>query len=302
MHILTMDDLTNDDMFDLLHTAEGYRLQQQQLIKPYYTANLFFENSTRTKSSFEMAERKLGMNIISFDAQTASIQKGETLYDTVKTLEAIGVDVVVIRHGEDRYFDQLDGHVKLSIINGGDGMGHHPSQCLLDLLTIYQEYQSFNGLTVTIVGDIQHSRVARSNAIALKRLGATVQFAGPKEWMDQDLQQIGHHIDLDKAVETSDVLMMLRVQRERHASGMTFSKQEYHHLYGLTSEREKKMRAHSIIMHPAPVNRGVEIADELVECERSRIFKQMENGVYVRMAMLQFVLQKREAKKHEFVN
>lgn len=302
MHILTMDDLTNDEMLHIIHTAEYVRTQQNELKTTYYAANLFFENSTRTKSSFEMAERKLGMNVISFDAQTASIQKGETLYDTVKTLEAIGVDVAVIRHGEDRYFDQLEGRVKLSIINGGDGMGHHPSQCLLDLLTIYQEYGSFLGLTVTIVGDIHHSRVARSNAIALKRLGANVQFAGPKEWMDKELIEKTDYVDFDEAVETSDVLMMLRVQHERHSFGMSFSKEEYHKQFGLTSEREKKMKLKSIIMHPAPVNRGVEIADEMVECDRSRIFKQMSNGVYVRMAMLQFVLQQREEMKHEFVN
>lgn len=302
MHILTMDDLTNKQMMYLIETAEAFRRGQNQLTRPYYAANLFFEDSTRTKSSFEMAERKLGMNVISFDAQTASIQKGETLYDTVKTLEAVGLDVVVIRHGEDRFFDQLEGRVKLSIINGGDGMGHHPSQCLLDLQTIHQEFKSFKGLNVTIVGDIHHSRVARSNAIALKRLGAFVQFAGPKEWMDDELLDLGKYIDFDLAVETSDVLMMLRVQHERHAFGMSFSKNEYHRRYGLNAEREKRMKQSSIIMHPAPVNRGVEIADELVECSRSRIFKQMANGVYTRMAMLQFVLQQREALKHEFVN
>ena len=181
-------------------------------------------------------------------------------------------------------------------------MGHHPSQCLLDLLTIYQEYGSFQGLTVTIVGDIHHSRVARSNAAALKRLGAHVQFAGPKEWMDQKLIEKNDYVDFDEAVQSSDVMMMLRVQHERHAFGMSFSKEEYHKQYGLTSERERKMPSNSIIMHPAPVNRGVEIADEMVECERSRIFKQMSNGVFVRMAMLQFVLQQREEMKHEFVN
>ncbi|PPA72485.1 aspartate carbamoyltransferase catalytic subunit [Jeotgalibacillus proteolyticus] len=297
-----MDDLTNENMMQVIESAEAIRQGHAQLKRPYYAANLFFENSTRTKSSFEMAEKKLGMDVISFDAQTASIQKGETLYDTVKTLEAIGVDVVVIRHGEDRYFDQLEGRVKLSMINGGDGMGHHPSQCMLDLLTIYQDYHTFKGLKITIVGDIQHSRVARSNAIALKRLGAAVQFSGPLDWMDPELMQIGRYVEFDEAVEKSDVLMMLRVQHERHAFGMTFSKEEYHAQFGLTAGREKRMKAGSIIMHPAPVNRGVEIADELVECDRSRIFKQMSNGVFVRMAMLQFVLQQREALKHEFVN
>ncbi|KIL44820.1 aspartate carbamoyltransferase catalytic subunit [Jeotgalibacillus soli] len=302
MHILTMDDLTNEQMLELLHAAEQYKSNKQCTFHSAFAANLFFENSTRTKISFEMAERRLGLSMISFDAQTASIQKGETLYDTVKTLEAIGLDVVVIRHMEDRYFDELTGRVKLSIINGGDGTGHHPSQCLLDLLTIYQEFQRFNGLTVTIVGDISHSRVARSNAEALNRLGAYVQFAGPQEWMDSSLDHLGPNVELDQAVKESDVLMMLRVQHERHAFGVSFSKDQYHQQYGLTEERERKMKPSSIIMHPAPVNRGVEIADSLVECDRSRIFKQMENGVYIRMAMLQYVLNQREAIKHEFVN
>lgn len=302
MHILTMDDLTNEEMLQILRQAENFQHSITKITDPCYAANLFFENSTRTKSSFEMAQKKLGLDVLSFDAQTASIQKGESLYDTVKTLEAIGVDVVVIRHGEDRYFDQLAGRVKLSIINGGDGMGHHPSQCLLDLMTIQQEFTSFEGLAITIVGDIRHSRVARSNAAALRRLGAIVQFSGPKEWMDEELLETGNYIEFDQAVETSDVLMMLRVQHERHTFGVSFEKNEYHALYGLTEERVKRMPSKSIIMHPAPVNRGVEIADEIVECERSRIFKQMTNGVFVRMAMLQFVLQKREELKHEFVN
>lgn len=301
MHFLTLDELTVDDIYEVLHQAEALTNHKPLPRPDLYAVNLFFENSTRTKCSFEMAQRKLGMNVLSFEAGTASISKGESLYDTVKTLEAIGVDVAVIRHSEERYFDALKDKVSISLINGGDGMGHHPSQCMLDLLTIYQEFGDFKGLNVTIAGDIRHSRVARSNTYALKRLGANVSFSGPAAWRDPDLEDISF-IEMDQAVKESDVLMLLRVQHERHAFGENFTKLEYHNQYGLTLEREKKMKKNSIIMHPAPVNRGVEIADELVECERSRIFKQMKNGVITRMAMLQYVLAKREETKHELIN
>lgn len=260
-----------------------------------FVANLFFEPSTRTKSSFEMAERKLGLEVIPFEASTSSIQKGETLYDTVRTLESIGVHAVVIRHREDQYFDELVGRVGIPILNAGDGCGHHPTQSLLDLMTIQQEFGTFEGLKVAIIGDLRHSRVARSNADALTRLGATVVFSGPEEWFDQTLLKHGSYEDVDTAIETADVVMLLRIQFERHHNkGEANPAADYHRLYGLTLEREQRMKPNSIIMHPAPVNRNVEIADELVECSRSRIFTQMKNGVYVRMAVLKRALENEE--------
>jgi aspartate carbamoyltransferase catalytic subunit len=251
-----------------------------------FSANLFFEASTRTKCSFEVAERRMGLSVVPFEVQTSSVQKGETLYDTVKTLEAIGVNTIVIRHGQDRYFDELVGKVNIPIINGGDGCGHHPTQSLLDLLTIYQEFGRFEGLRIAIIGDISHSRVARSNADALTRLGAEVVFSGPEEWFDNHSLSSSRFKPVDQAVTEADVVMLLRVQHERHQKKGSFTAAEYHKQFGLTLEREKQMKPHSIIMHPAPVNRNVEIADSLVECKRSRIFKQMENGVFVRMAVL----------------
>lgn len=304
-HLLTMNDLTISQIQKILDEANEF--SKGMIWKPphpIFVSNLFFEPSTRTKLSFEVAQRKLGFHVIPFEASTSSILKGESLYDTVKTLQSIGVQMVVIRHQEDRYFNQLKD-MNLSIINGGDGCGHHPTQCLLDLFTIQQEFGTFEQLKVAMIGDISHSRVARSNVQTLHRLGAKVLFSGPPIWKDEELSSYGEYVSMDEAIETADVVMLLRIQFERHKEKLQMSKQEYHQSYGLTRERMRQMKDKSIIMHPAPVNRGVEIADELVECERSRIFKQMENGVFVRMAVLKNAIEEEEGdgityKKREF--
>jgi aspartate carbamoyltransferase catalytic subunit len=254
---------------------------------------LFYEPSTRTRYSFEVAEKRLGLNVLNFEAASSSVQKGESLYDTVRTLQSVGADAVVIRHPQDRYFDELST-VSIPILNAGDGCGNHPTQSLLDLLTIQQEFDTLEGLTVSIIGDLRHSRVARSNASLLRKMGADVQFSGPEQWFDQDFAD-GRFVPIDEAVQSADVVMMLRIQHERHADAMNLTKEQYHHRYGLTVAREKTMKANSIILHPAPFNRGYEIADELVEGEKSRIFKQMENGVGIRMAALEWALQLKEA-------
>jgi aspartate carbamoyltransferase catalytic subunit len=286
-HLLTTNELKVEEIYQILTDAQDFADGKQWRPEDQmFSANLFFEASTRTKCSFEMAERKLGLHVIPFEVHASSVQKGETLYDTVKTLESIGVNTIVIRHQQDRYFDDLVGKVNIPIINGGDGCGHHPTQSLLDLLTIYQEFGRFTGLKIAIIGDIRHSRVARSNADALTRLGADVVFSGPEEWFDQHSLSSSRFKPIDQAIEQADVVMLLRVQHERHQKKGSFTASEYHKQFGLTFDREKKMKPGSIIMHPAPVNRNVEIADSLVECKRSRIFKQMENGVYVRMAVL----------------
>jgi aspartate carbamoyltransferase catalytic subunit len=293
-HLLTVSSLTIGEITQLLDQAEHYR-QGRMIWEPcekMFVANLFFEPSTRTKSSFEVAERKLGLDVIPFEVSTSSVQKGETLYDTVETLAAIGVNAVVIRHPQDAYYEELLGRVSIPILNAGDGCGQHPTQCLLDLLTIRQEFGTFKGLKVAIVGDVRHSRVARSNAEMLTKLGAEVYLSGPKDWHDETLPY-GTYVEVDEAVREADVVMLLRIQFERH-DGQSGAADDYHLRYGLTIEREKQMKPGSIILHPAPVNRGVEIADELVECERSRIFKQMQNGVYVRMAVLARALHTKE--------
>ena len=288
-NLLTMNDLSNEEIIEILDAAE--RFKEGETWKEgstKYVANLFFEASTRTKCSFEMAERKLGLEVIPFEAQTSSVQKGETLYDTVRTLESIGVETVVIRHSLERYFDELTT-LNISVINGGDGCGNHPTQCLLDLLTIRQEFGGFEGLKVSIIGDIAHSRVARSNAEALTKLGAEVNFSGPREWFP--LQDQHQYMPIDECMTDSDVIMLLRIQHERHGSTSSLTKEEYHESFGLTENRKARMKPAGIILHPAPVNRGVEMADSLVECDQSRIFKQMENGVYVRMAVLKRALE-----------
>ncbi|WP_100077395.1 aspartate carbamoyltransferase catalytic subunit [Chryseobacterium camelliae] len=256
-----------------------------------FCSNLFFEDSTRTKTSFDIAERKLGLQVVPFDASNSSVNKGESLYDTVKTLESLGVNLVVIRDKKDRYFDELK-NIRIPVINGGDGTGNHPSQCMLDLMTIYQEFGKFEGLKVGIVGDVKHSRVANSNAEALRRLGAKVYFSGPEQWFDEGALINGTYLSVDEMIHEVDVLMLLRIQHERHDAKMSFSAAEYHRKYGLTKEREKTMKKEAIIMHPAPINRGVEIDSDLVECERSRVFRQMQNGVFARMAILKEALEK----------
>ncbi|MCI1903206.1 aspartate carbamoyltransferase catalytic subunit [Enterococcus hirae] len=294
-HLLTVESLSNQEVMGLIRRGQEFKNgERPQLDKEYFAANLFFENSTRTHKSFEVAEKKLGMQVIEFDASTSSVQKGETLYDTVLTMSAIGVDVVVIRHSMEEYYNQLieSKTITSSVINGGDGSGQHPSQCLLDLMTIYEEFGHFDNLKIAIVGDITHSRVAKSNMQLLKRFGAQIFFSGPQKWYDSSFEAYGHWLPIDELVEKVDVVMMLRVQHERHTDeeGKAFSKEKYHQTYGLTVERAKRMKEHAIIMHPAPVNRDVELADSLVEGVQSRIVRQMTNGMFVRMAILEAIL------------
>ncbi|WP_043933396.1 aspartate carbamoyltransferase catalytic subunit [Bacillus sp. EB01] len=298
MHLLTLAELELTEILGLLKDAgEFAKGAEWSPSKKMYVSNLFFEPSTRTKCSFEMAERKLGMEIISFEAHASSALKGESLYDTAKTLEAIGVNALVIRHPSDRFYQELRG-VRIPILNAGDGCGDHPTQSLLDLMTIQQEFGRFKGLKIAIIGDIRHSRVAHSNAQALTRLGAKVVFSGPEEWFERSLP----YESVDKAVRSSDVVMLLRIQHERHESRSS-QLENYHQQFGLTLERGASMKPGAIIMHPAPVNRDVEIAGSLVESSRSRIFKQMENGVYVRMAVLKRALESQKGgRQYETFN
>lgn len=293
-HLLTAEALTDREVMGLIRRAgefkRGAKWHPEE--RQYFATNLFFENSTRTHKSFEVAEKKLGLEVIEFEASRSSVQKGETLYDTVLTMSAIGVDVAVIRHGKENYYDELiqSKTIQCSIINGGDGSGQHPTQCLLDLMTIYEEFGGFEGLKVAIVGDITHSRVAKSNMQLLNRLGAEIYFSGPEEWYDHQFDVYGQYVPLDEIVEKVDVMMLLRVQHERHDGKESFSKEGYHLEYGLTNERATRLQKHAIIMHPAPVNRDVELADELVESLQSRIVAQMSNGVFMRMAILEAIL------------
>jgi aspartate carbamoyltransferase catalytic subunit len=281
--LLTLKDLSTEKIQELIRYAEklkkGFRIQYPD--KKIVT--MFFENSTRTHYSFQVALMNLGISVVDFDTKESSVNKGESLYDTVRTFEALGVDGVIIRHSKDDYYKDLET-IRIPIFNGGDGKANHPTQSLLDLMTIHEEFGKFEGLKCCILGDISHSRVAHSNIEVMQRLGMDVYISGPEEFNDHSAPWIS----VDEAVKTMDVIMLLRIQFERHQEKMGMSKEEYHEKYGMTVERMKAMKDNAIlrIMHPAPINRGVEIADEVAECEKSRIYKQMTYGVYIRMAVI----------------
>lgn len=281
--LLRISDLDKDELFRILEDAQAFASTQKdwQLPERKLVANLFFEPSTRTHFSFTSAQHQLNCRVENFSAKGSSVEKGESLYDTVKTFESIGFDAVVIRHSQEEYFKELEG-IDIPILNAGDGKGNHPTQCLLDLLTLYQEFHTFEGIKLAIIGDVAHSRVAHSIKEAMQMLNGEVMFSGPKEYMDENCA----YMPIDECIPWADAVMMLRVQHERHAYAMNLSDAQYLQAYGLTKERYQKMQKHAIIMHPAPVNRGVEIDSDLVECEKSRIFKQMRNGVLIRKAVI----------------
>jgi aspartate carbamoyltransferase catalytic subunit len=289
-NLLSLNDLSVTEINAILDRAEQlHEMNEEGWFAPNHTlvANLFYEPSTRTRFSFETAEKRLGYQVLNFSSKTSSALKGESLYDTVRTMESLGAKAVVIRHQDVGYYRALKG-VGVSIINAGDGAGDHPTQALLDLLTLRQEFMMFRGLTVAIIGDLRYSRVAKSDAEILNRLGCRVLLSGPKEWQNASLP--GTYVTVDEAIETADAVIMLRIQHERHEQAMNITKEEYHERYGLTHERALRMKSESIIMHPGPINRGVELDDGLVECNRSRYFKQIQNGVSARMAALEWAL------------
>lgn len=279
--LITLKELKTEKILELIKYAEKLKKGFRISYPDKKIATLFFENSTRTHYSFQVALMNLGISIIDLNAETSSVRKGESLYDTVRTFEALGVDGVVIRHSKDEYYNELK-NIQIPIFNAGDGAGSHPTQSLLDLMTIHEEYGKFKGLKCCIVGDISHSRVAHTNIEIMERLGMEVYISGPEEFNDHSAKWI----PFDEAIENMDIVMLLRVQFERHKEKMQMTVEEYHEKYGLTYERMLKMKENAIIMHPAPINRGVEIADEVAECPKSRIYKQMTNGVYIRMAVI----------------
>lgn len=292
----TLENLDKKKILALLSLANDFKNGLKVKTKSkIFVSNLFFEDSTRTKMSFEMAERKLGLKVIPFDAAKSSVNKGESLYDTVKTLESIGINLLVIRHSQNNFFDELK-NIKIPIINAGDGTANHPSQTILDLMTIQQEFGDFENLKIGIVGDIKHSRVANSLSKALRKMGSKVYFSGPEEWFEEANFMNDTYRNLDDLVPVADVLIFLRIQHERHGE-KKYKEADYLKKYGLTKNREQKMKPTSIIMHPAPINRNVEIDSDLIECKRSRIFKQMENGVFARMAIIKNTL---EEKRFDF--
>ena len=280
-NFLTLDDLSEKEILKLVKDALLFKKNEIECdLKGRIIANMFFENSTRTQYSFNTAEEKLGMKVITFNPATSSLNKGESFYDTVKTFESFGIDGMVIRHTNNEYYKELK-NIKSVLINAGDGTGNHPSQSLLDLVTIYEQFNKFDNLNIAIVGDILHSRVAHGNLKVMERLGMNTYISGPKEFMDNSSK----FIPFKDAISEMDIIMLLRIQRERNAV-KSMSDSEYLENYGLTMDKVNAMKKDAIIMHPAPFNRNVEIADDVVECPKSKIFTQMNNGVYARCSIL----------------
>ena len=299
-HLLSINDLSPQDALGILNTASELSkisdgpMKKLPTLRGRTVVNLFFEDSTRTRISFESAAKRLSADVINFSAKGSSVSKGESLKDTAQTLQAMGADAVVIRHGASGAAQRLadSGWISASVINAGDGTHEHPTQALLDAYTIrskFPQYQdSFAGLKVGIVGDILHSRVARSNVLLLTKLGAKVTLVAPPTLIPVGVADwdVDVSYDLDEVVKKVDVLMMLRVQSERMKDSFFPSDREYSRGYGLDLARLNALREHAIVMHPGPMNRGLEISAESADSHRSVVLAQVANGVLVRMAVL----------------
>jgi aspartate carbamoyltransferase catalytic subunit len=299
-HLLSINDLTSAQAIEILDTAAELAkisdgpMKKLPTLRGRTVVNLFFEDSTRTRISFESAAKRLSADVINFSAKGSSVSKGESLKDTAQTLQAMGADAVVIRHGASGAAQRLadSGWISASVINAGDGTHEHPTQALLDAYTIRSKFpdltKNFNGLRVAIVGDILHSRVARSNVLLLTKLGASVTLVAPPTLIPVGVSDWDVKIsyDLDSVLKEVDVLMMLRVQSERMANSFFPSEREYSRGYGLDLARLNSLSSNSIVMHPGPMNRGLEISAESADSHKSVVLAQVSNGVLVRMAVL----------------
>ena len=295
--ILGLKDLSVEEINLILNTADSFRefvarrVKKAPALQGRTVVNLFYEKSTRTRTSFEIAAKRLSADVVNFTASESSVGKGETFLDTVRNIDAMHPDVIVIRHGCAGAPHMLAKMIEPGVINAGDGAHEHPSQALLDMLMIRDEKKGFNGLRVAIIGDISHSRVARSNIYGLTRMGAEVRIAGPATMMPVGIDRLGVQVfsNPDEAIRGVDVIMMLRIQLERQNRPLFSSTREYSRYFGLNEKRLKLAKKDAIIMHPGPMNRGVEIDSETADGARSRILNQVTNGVAVRMALLYLV-------------
>jgi len=302
-HLLGLEGLLKEEIELILDTAETFKEILERPIKKVPTlrgvtvVNLFYEPSTRTRISFELAEKRLSAELVNFFASTSSVKKGETLKDTAKNIEAMKIDMVVVRHqsaGTPYFLSQC---LNSSIINAGDGAHEHPTQGLLDLFTLREKYKKIEGLRVVIVGDIKYSRVARSNIWGLKTMGASVALCGPTTLMPYEIEKMGVEVysNLNQALEGADVVNVLRIQLERQKGGLLPSLREYSNEFGINTERLRRLNPNFTIMHPGPINRGVEITPEVADGPYSVILDQVTNGVAIRMAVL-FLLSGGEGK------
>jgi aspartate carbamoyltransferase catalytic subunit len=301
--LLGLYDITAEEIAEILDEAREMKklvlnkYKSYDMLKGRSLITLFYENSTRTRSSFELAGKYLGMNEVNIAAQSSSVQKGETLIDTGKTLEAMKVDFIAIRHPMAGAPFYLAHNIKVSVLNGGDGMNEHPTQALLDMFTMREHFGDLKGLKVAILGDISHSRVAKSNLYGLQKMGAEVWMYAPKTLIPRDIERFGAHIakSREEAMEGADAVMGLRIQLERQAGGAFPSLSEYSRFYGVKDELMKYAKPNAIILHPGPVNRGVELTPTLIDGESSAILEQVTGGVCVRMAVLKLLNDYREA-------
>jgi aspartate carbamoyltransferase catalytic subunit len=292
--LLGIADLTSEEIYLVLETAEAMREIGQRPIKKVPTlrgktvVNLFYEPSTRTRTSFEIAEKRLSADTLNVAVAASSVLKGETLADTARNIEAMSPDMIVLRHPSSGACHMLAQLCKSRIINAGDGMHEHPTQALLDAFTIREHKPHFEGLKVAIVGDLLHSRVLRSNALLLTKLGADVWISGPPTLLPPGIERMGVQVttSVDEAVADADVIMMLRIQQERMQGAFFPSLREYFNVFGMTTDRVRRAKSDVIIMHPGPMNRGVEIASDVADGPYSVILEQVANGVAVRMAVL----------------
>ena len=292
--LLGISGLSKEEVLSVLDTAESFKDVSKREIKKVPTLRgktvitLFYEPSTRTRTSFEIAAKRMSADTINITASTSSYVKGETLKDTARNLESMKPDVIIIRHNMPGAPHMLARIMEASVINGGDGAHEHPTQALLDLFTIREKKGRIDGLNITIIGDIAHSRVARSNIFTLKHFSTTVTCSGPPTMIPPHLEDLGVRVEynMEKAVKNADVIMMLRIQKERGGVSYIPSIAEYSSLYGLKAAHLKKAKKDVIVMHPGPMNRGVEITDEVADGPYSVILDQVENGVAVRMAVL----------------
>jgi aspartate carbamoyltransferase catalytic subunit len=298
-HLLGLRQLNAEEITYILDTAEGFEQISRRSVKKAPTlrgkvvVNLFFEDSTRTRTSFALAASRLSADVIEFTKKNSSVSKGETLLDTAKNLEAMGVDIVVLRHDAGGAPEFLSRNINACVVNAGDGFCEHPTQALLDVYTIRKIKKTLKGLKIAIVGDIAHSRVARSDMWAMTKLGAEVTLVGPPTLMPTQVEKLPVNVSysLDDVIEKVDVINMLRIQFERQSANPFPSVREYSHYFGLTAERMKRAKPDIIVMHPGPINRGLEIESEVADGPNSVILEQVKNGLAVRMAVLFLVNQ-----------
>ncbi len=297
-HILSLQDLSPSDIKYILKTAKSFKEISTRSIKKVPTLrgktiiNLFFEPSTRTRLSFEIAAKRMSADTFNISTATSSTTKGETLIDTAKNLQAMKPDAIIIRHSASGTAHLLTRHIEASIINAGDGTHEHPSQCLLDMLTVYEKKQTLSGLKIAIIGDIAHSRVAHSDIIGFTKMGSEVHVSGPATMMPQGLKELGAvpHLNIRKAIKDADVVMALRIQKERLRAPHIPSTREYAEFFGINRQISQLAKPDAIIMHPGPLNRNVELTTDIADGRQSVILEQVTNGVAVRMALLYLIL------------